>query len=132
MSRCSRLAEARSAVVFNVLAPATLDAEIMALIYRRIDQVVRDMSTVGEEFNEGLAEDIRGELADLLDGGRILEEATDAGIVRTCERIDEALQRARESLAKQRELFDYVTSFDPDEMRGDLVIGRTRMRVTFD
>ena len=76
------------------------DAEIMALMYRRIDQVVRDMSTVGEEFNEGPAEDILGELADLLDVGQILEEATDAGILRTRERIDEALQRARESLAK--------------------------------
>jgi len=128
IGRLYRSGQERRVIVFNVHAPQTLDADIMALMYRRIEQVVRDMAVLGEEFGEGLAEDILGELADLLEVGQILEEATDVGITRTDERIQEALRKAKEALGKQHELFDHVTSFDPDELRGDLPIDLDHLR----
>lgn len=122
IGRLYRYGQQKSVVVFNVHAPQTLDAEIMELMYDRLAQVVQDMAVLGGEFNEGLAEDVLGQMADVLDVEDILEQATEAGIQRTQERIDDALRRAKEAVAKQRELFDYVTGYDPNETRYELNI----------
>jgi len=123
IGRLYRYGQTRRVVVFNVHAPQTLDANILELMYNRLAQVVADLSVLGGEFNEGLADDILGQVADVLDVEDILEKAIDAGISRTQSRIDEALKRAREAVGKQRELFEYVTGYDPNETRHELAIG---------
>ncbi len=122
IGRLYRYGQQKRVVVFNIHSPDTADEQIMELMYTRIDQVVDDLAGVSSEFNEQLRDDILGEIADLVDVNKILEEATVAGIQRTQERIDEALARAKAATAKQRELFEYAASFDPDETRHELRI----------
>lgn len=96
----------------------------MGLMYTRIDQVVADLCPIGDEFNDKLQDDILGEIADLVDVKQILNEATEAGIDRTQQRIDEALQRAKDATEKQRELFQNAASYDPSEIRNELAISK--------
>ena len=100
----------------------------MKIMYTRISQVVSDMSIVGDEYNENLAEEILGELADLLDVEDILENAVERGITRTRERIDDALAKARAAAEKQRELFEHVTGYDPSASSNELAINSDHVR----
>ena len=122
IGRLYRYGQQHNVVVLNMHAPQTVDAEIMNLMYSRIDSVVHDMATISQEFRAGLEDEILGELAEMLDIEKILEEAATHGIQRTSERIDEALQLARDAVEKQRELFEYVTGYDPNETSNELQI----------
>lgn len=128
IGRLYRYGQAKRVVVFNVHAPQTLDAEIMQLMYGRLARVVADMAVLGGEFNEGLADDILGQMADVLDVEDILRQATNANMSRTRKGIEDALLRAKTAVAKQRELFDYVTGYDPNETRGELAITGAHLR----
>ena len=128
IGRLYRYGQGKRVIVFNVHAPQTLDAEIMEIMYARISQVVSDMAVLGDEYNENLAEEILGELADMLDVEEILEEAIDRGITRTRDRIDDALARARAAAEKQRELFEHVMGYDPNEARQELAITSEHVR----
>ena len=128
IGRLYRYGQKKRVVVFNMHAPQTMDAKIMTMMYTRITQVVQDMSAIGEEFRAGLEDEILGEFAEVLDVEQILEEASQEGITRTQNRIDEALVKAREAIEKQRELFEYATGFDPEESRGELVMHSGHVR----
>ncbi len=122
IGRLYRYGQRERVVVFNIHSPDTADEQIMEMMYTRIEQVVTDLAGVSPEYNPQLHDDILGEVADLVDVTRILEEATVEGIDRTQERIDEALARAKEATKKQHELFEYAASFDPNETRNELRI----------
>ena len=122
IGRLYRYGQEQRVVVFNVHSPDSLDAEILRIMYERITQVVRDMAVLSDEYNEGMAEDIVGELSDVVEVEDILESALEAGIRRTRERIDEAVERARGAVSKQRELFEYVAGYDPQEAKRELRI----------
>ncbi|MBU2967544.1 DEAD/DEAH box helicase family protein [Amphritea atlantica] len=122
IGRLYRYGQKKKVVVFNIHSPETADEQIMDMMYERIDQVVSDLATVGNEFNDTLQDDILGEIAEMVDVQKILEESTVIGIERTQERIDEAMEKAKEAASKQRELFEYAASFDPNEAREELGI----------
>jgi len=122
IGRLYRYGQKKHVVVFNIQSPNTLDDQIIQLMYERIDQVVCDLATVGSEFDERLHDDILGEIADLIDVENILIEALDSGIDRTTDRVDEAIKRAKETLSKQQDLFEYAEGFDPDRLLGKLII----------
>lgn len=123
IGRLYRYGQKKKVVVFNIHQPDTMDQNIIDLMYERIDSVVNDLAQVQKhEFNDGLKDEILGELAELIDVEDILQAATREGIERTSERIDEALRQARTAAAKQRELFEYAASSDPSELRDELVI----------
>lgn len=128
IGRLYRYGQRKRVVVFNVHAPDSLDAEILRIMYSRITQVVRDMAVLSDEYNEGMAEDIVGELSDVLEVEEILEGALASGIERTKERIDEAIERARGAVNKQRELFEYVAGYDPQEVKQELRITSAHAR----
>ena len=130
IGRLYRYGQGKRVVVFNVHAPQTLDAEIMEIMYTRITQVASDMAVLGDEYNENLAEDILGELADMLEVEEIIEEAIGTGTTRTRERIEEALARARSAVEKQRELFEHVTGYDPDGAKRELAITGAHVRAS--
>lgn len=125
IGRLYRYGQQKRVVVFNIHSPGTVDEQIMGLMYTRIEQVVSDLCVMdGNEFNEKLQDDILGEIADLVDVKQILNEATEAGIERTQQRIDEALERAKQATEKQRELFQNAASYDPNETRNELNINK--------
>ena len=92
IGRLYRYGQKKRVVVFNLYSPESMDDQIMELMHERIGQVVGDLATVSGEFNERLGEEILGELSELVDIGEILEQATSEGILRTTERIEEALK----------------------------------------
>lgn len=123
IGRLYRYGQKKKVVVFNIHQPDTMDQHIIDLLYNRIDSVVHDMAVVQkDEFNEGLKDEILGELAELIDVEDILQAATLQGIERTRERIDEALRQAQTSIGKQRELFEYAARSDANELRDELQI----------
>jgi ERCC4-related helicase len=117
IGRLYRYGQKKMVVVFNMHSPTTADEQIIQLMYERIDQVVRDLSTIGDEFNERLSDDILGEVAELSDIESILKEAAGANIERTKGRINDALALAKTASSKQRELFEYATRFDANAMK---------------
>jgi len=122
IGRLYRYGQKNRVVVFNVHSPESADDQIMDLMYERIDQVVCDLAAVSGEYNERLGEDILGELAELTDIESILEKATTQGISRTSERIEDALNKAKEAVEKQRELFEFASGFDPNAKTISLTI----------
>jgi superfamily II DNA or RNA helicase len=128
VGRLYRYGQKQPVVVFNIHAPQTLDAEIMSLMYQRIQQVVRDMAILGGEFREGLEDEILGEIADLLEVEDILERATESGIHHTSADIEEAVIKARNAAEKQRELFQYFAGYDPNEAKDELKLTQNHVR----
>ncbi|HEJ1325551.1 TPA: DEAD/DEAH box helicase [Pseudomonas aeruginosa] len=123
IGRLYRYGQKKKVVVFNIQQTDSLDQNIVDLMYERIDSVVTDLAEIQrQEFNEGLKDEILGQLAELIDVEDILQEATKLGIDRTRERIDEALKQARTAAAKQRELFAHAATSDPNELRDELEI----------
>ena len=123
IGRLYRYGQNKKVVVFNIQQADSLDQNIVDLMYERIDSVVTDLAEVQEhEFNDGLKDEILGELAELIDVEGILQQATVLGIERTRKRIDEALKQASTAAAKQRELFAHAATSDTNELRNELVI----------
>lgn len=122
IGRLYRYGQKHRVVVFNLFSPESMDDQIVELMQERIVQVVEDLASVSGEYNERLSEDIVGEVADLVDVETILSEAIGEGITRTTKRIEEALERAKNAASKQRELFEYAASFNPDEIKDELNI----------
>jgi len=117
IGRLYRYGQNKRVVVFNMHSPDTVDEQIIELMYSRIDRVVEDLAGVSAEFNDSMRDDILGEVSDLLEVEKILEEATVAGISRTEDRIEEALNRAKDATLKQRELFEYAASYHPSRVQ---------------
>jgi len=129
IGRLYRYGQAKKVVVLNVNSPGTVDEQIIALMYQRIEQVVADMAIVqGDEFNEALKDDILGEISNLLDLEEILEQAATTGIERTEARIKDALDRAKDATNLQRDLFRHVARFNPDELANDLIISTAHLQ----
>lgn len=123
IGRLYRYGQKKKVVVFNIQQTDSLDQNIVDLMYERINSVVTDLAEVQRhEFNEGLKDEILGELAELIDVEDILQQATKLGIDRTRDRIDEALEQARTAAAKQQELFAHAATSDPNELRSELEI----------
>jgi len=124
IGRLYRYGQKKRVFVFNLHSPETVDEQVVNLMYTRLDQVVSDLSSFGDEFNENLHDDILGQFAELIDIREILESAGSRSIERTRERIEDALARARTAVVQQKELFDYASRFDPTEKRYELAINQ--------
>lgn len=122
VGRLYRYGQQANVIVFNVHSPQTIDAEIINTMYARIHQVVQDMANISNEFCGGLEDEILGEMADLMDVESILENALEAGVQRTQEEIDKALDVARRASELQRDLFKNFAGFDPEETKHELAI----------
>ena len=120
MGRLYRYGQQERVVVFNLHSPQTLDGQVVDLLYRRIQQVVNDLSTLGDEFHEELHLEIFGELATLADVEGILEAASDQAIERTEEQIEAALARAKESHDIQQRILDHAQGFDAGALSDQL------------
>lgn len=120
IGRLYRYGQQKRVVVFNLFSPASMDDEIIDLMHVRIDQVVKDLYNVSDEYDERMSEDITGEIIEMLDVEEILNQAVHEDITRTEDRIENALEMAKNAVNKQRELFEYATSYDASEIKEEL------------
>lgn len=123
IGRLYRYGQLKKVVVFNLHAPQTLDADIVANIYQRIDQIVVDLGILGKEFQPGLEDEIFGQLADLVDLESIMEKAPTLDPKDHEQEVEAKLQAARKTYAEQRDLFDYFAHTLSFESSGDLTVG---------
>lgn len=128
IGRLYRYGQHKPVLVFNVHAPETLDGSIVDLLYQRLEQVVRDMASVSNEFRAGLEDEILGQMVEMIDVESILENAAAVGVQRTQEEIEEALRRAREAAEMQNDLFQYVGGYNRDEASGELRMGADHLK----
>ena len=123
VGRLYRYGQKKRVVVFNVHQSDSVDEQVLSILYDRLESVAQDMASVQKhEFNDAIKEDILGELADLVDIEEVLAQAAIDKLQRTSERIDEALDRAKNAAAEQHDLFKHAVNLDNREVSGELVI----------
>lgn len=122
VGRLYRYGQSQRVVVFNVSVPSSMDGNILDILYQRIGQVVEDMAVLGGEFRPGMEAEILGELVESLNVSDILEKAREETAAHTQEKIEEALKKAQDAVAKQRELLEYAAGYNPEESGGELQI----------
>lgn len=121
VGRLYRYGQKRTVVVFNVQVPDTLDNEILQRMYDRLEVVAQEMAAVSSEYRENLKEDILGELAEAIDVQGILEAAEGFNLEHTDDRIEAALELARQAVERQDELLASAVRYDPSELADELV-----------
>jgi hypothetical protein len=99
--------------VVNFHARDTIDNEVVSSVLERLDVIVRQMSSVGVDERE--AADVMGELLERLDIRMLLEEARHGVVSRTQERIDAALEQARQAKLLQDDLMRATHGFGGGE-----------------
>ncbi len=129
IGRLYRYGQKKKVAVFNLQASGSIDAKVVDLMYQRLQEVVRDLAPVSEEFKPGLEDEILGQMAEIVDVEDLLKQALNSGIERTEARIEEALQRARAAVVKQRELFSKVNSYDQSVPSTDFSLTPEHLRI---
>ncbi|MFT5700921.1 MAG: superfamily II DNA or RNA helicase [Desulforhopalus sp.] len=122
VGRLYRYGQKRKVVVFNINVADSMDGKILDILYKRIDQVVGDMASVGNEFRPGLEAEILGEFVEALDVESILAAADSNSVVRSEENIEEAMKLAKDAVGKQRELLEYASAYKGDDNVGEFKV----------
>ena len=128
VGRLYRYGQKDKVVVFNLHSPELFDANIVENMYARLDTIVHEMSAVGAEFDSRFHEEVFGRMAEFVDVEQIIKDATENGISRTEDRIQEALERAVEARKIHEDLFESVQHYDPNESKGELVISLEHLK----
>lgn len=123
VGRLYRYGQKKKVVVFNMNVAESMDGNIIDILYQRIDSVVNDMASIGDEFRPGLEAEILGEFVEALDVEDILRQSAQEPLARSKENIEEALKRAREAVEMQRDLLEYFAGYNSEESSGELKIG---------
>ncbi|MFW2116000.1 DEAD/DEAH box helicase [Acinetobacter geminorum] len=123
IGRLYRYGQQKNVLIFNLHQPDSVDVNIIFKMYERIEQIVNDLSNVqAHEFNDGLKDEILGELSQYVDIEDVLKTLTNIGVSRTEERIEEALKNARDAVNIQREILSYASSGDAEGVRTDIQV----------
>ncbi len=129
--RLYRYGQKRKVVVFNINVADSMDGKVLDILYKRIDQVVGDMASVGNEFRPGLEAEILGEFVEALDVESILAAADSNSVVRSEESIEEAMKLAKDAVGKQRELLEYASAYKGDDNVGEFKVSLEHVEAFF-
>lgn len=112
IGRLYRYGQKEKVVVINLAAKDTIDNEILTTVLERLDSVVRQMAPVSSEYDERHHSEVLGDLLDRIDINELLEEARTGGVQRSAERIDEAIERAKESKRLQDDILSEISTLE--------------------
>lgn len=110
IGRLYRYGQKHQVIVINFLARDTIDNEIVSILFERLETIVREMATVGSEFDERYAADILGELLERIDITALIEEAQNGHVDRSQDRIDAALNQAKRAKLIQDDVLSFAAS----------------------
>ena len=113
--RLYRYGQTERVVVFNLTSNDDFDNQAIGMMLDRIDTIASTMAEVGEDYHEGLHQEILGELMERIDIASILSANRTMDISRTDSEINDAINKAREAQSQQRRLFAHVEGYDPSE-----------------
>lgn len=122
IGRIYRYGQEKQVIVFNVFSEGTADDGIVKLLYEKIDQVVADLGSVSDEFDDALKDDIFGSIADLVDVDNILDKSLLATVSQTEQELENALKEIQNVSEKQQELFSHVAQYDAKALEREFVI----------
>jgi SNF2 family DNA or RNA helicase len=125
MGRLYRYGQKERVVVINFHARDTIDNEIVSTVIDRVGTIVREMKSVGPEFDELYAAEVMGELLERVDISELLDEARNGHVERTKERIDAAIAEASRAKRLQDEILNQV---DRPDISGDATTRRLYYR----
>jgi hypothetical protein len=108
IGRLYRYGQEHQVIVVNFHARDTIDNQIVSILLDRLDTIVREMASVGPEFNNLYAADVMGELLERVDISSLLDEASHGRVHRTQERIDAALDEARRAKEIQDDILNHA------------------------
>ena len=111
--RLYRYGQQERVIVFNLLADDGFDNRALNKMLYRVGRIAADLAPVGDEYRQGLEDEIIGELLERVDVASILAASRDLDVERTDSEIEAAVARARESQSQQEQLFSRVAGFDP-------------------
>lgn len=123
IGRLYRYGQEETVIVFNLHAEDTFDNAALSLMYQRVEQIVSDMSPVGDEFHDRLHTEILGELLEQIDLTDILEQAKTFDLSHTEDQIGRALERARAAQKMQSEILSHASRYDPTSLQGTVGLG---------
>ncbi len=125
IGRLYRYGQKKKVAIFNLYQTDSIDQHLIYSMYKRIDSIVSDLAQLQKaEFNEGLKDEILGELATEIDVEEILSQLNQLGIKRTESRIEEALQKAKDATTKQREVLNYAASSKSHETSSEIIVNQ--------
>jgi ERCC4-related helicase len=113
IGRLYRYGQTERVVVINFHARDTIDNEIVSTVLDRVETIVRQMKSVGPEFDELYKAEVMGELLERVDISALLEEARTGHVERTKERIDAALAEASSAKKLQDDILSQIGSPEP-------------------
>ena len=113
--RLYRYGQSERVVVFNLTSNDDFDNQALGMMLARIDTIASTMAEVGEDYHEGLHQEILGELLERVDIASILSANRAMDISHTDSEINDAISKAREAQSQQRQLFAHVEGYDPNE-----------------
>jgi superfamily II DNA or RNA helicase len=108
IGRLYRYGQKYPVIVINFLARDTIDNEIVAILFDRLEIIVREMAKVGAEFDDRYAADILGEMLERVDISALLSEAQTGAVQRSQERVDAALDQARRAKLLQDDILSFA------------------------
>lgn len=117
IGRLYRYGQKDKVIVINLTSRDTIDNLILSTVMQRLEYVVRQMSPVSSEYDDRHSSEVLGELLERLDINELLDEARTGGVERTIERVDGAIERARQSKKLQDELLTNISTLDGDSWR---------------
>jgi hypothetical protein len=120
MGRLYRYGQKERVVVINFHARDTIDNDIVSTVIDRVGTIVREMKSVGPEFDELYAAEVMGELLERVDISELLDEARNGHVERTKERIDAAIAEASRAKRLQDEILNQV---DRPDFSGTKLLG---------
>jgi superfamily II DNA or RNA helicase len=123
IGRVYRYGQKEHVAVLNFHASDTIDSEIISLALTRVETLSRQMAPLGSEFGERYFSEILGELLEQLDLSAALAEALSGSVERSQDRVDEAIERARNARDLQSEILSAASGFDPEAL---IRLGRFR------
>jgi superfamily II DNA or RNA helicase len=112
IGRLYRYGQKEKVIVLNLTSKDTIDNSILASVIERLEFVVKQMAPVSAEYDERHQSEVLGELLDRIDINDLLEEARTGEVLRSAERIDGAIQRARDAKIIQDDILSNISTLD--------------------
>ncbi len=134
VGRLYRYGQKKKVLVFNMNTPETLDGRVLSFLYRKIEEVVKDMCQVdNKEFRQGLDAQIVGDISALVDVEKVLEAA---GMEGSCfpdasKAIEKAVTHARQRAELQQELFSQLVPSDGRKSARELELSTDHVKSFF-
>ncbi|MER8912818.1 DEAD/DEAH box helicase [Mesorhizobium sp. M0761] len=117
IGRLYRYGQTEKVIVINLAARDTIDNLVLTTVLERLEAVIRQMGPVSSEYDERHQSEVLGDLLERLDINELLDEARTGGVERTAERVDSAIERARESKSLQDDILANISTMAGDSWR---------------